>query len=448
MEKTNSWEKIMGFLVFILMTVILILVNIHICKRQKQVNIKHGEYLLNNKINQIQYSIDSRLLKLKILEMVIIDNNGKIRDFNEIAERLYEDDPSIRSLQLAPNGDVTYVYPLKGNEDAFGDIFSDPDRKIEAEYARDSGNMTLAGPFELYQKGIGVVARRPIYLKDSNKKKQFWGFSIAVMNVPEIFDKADLKILDKEGYLYKIWRNIPDSFEKQVIVKNFEEDIEESIQGEIYVPGGVWFLNIVPKNGWISFEYIISKIFIAIFISFLVALVIYGLMISKRKSRELVLLANTDSLTGLYNERFLSKLLNELINSKISFGLLYLDLDKFKEVNDNYGHKVGDLLLIEVANRLKSCVDSSDFVFRIGGDEFAIIIKNNREKDFYIKLLEKIHVVVEQPFYITNCYLIPRISGGYSIYPDEYKNSDEMIKKADKMMYKNKLKREKENLAI
>ena len=268
------------------------------------------------------------------------------------------------------------------------------------------------------------------------------------MNVPEIFDKADLKILDKEGYLYKIWRNIPDSLERQVIVKNFEEDIEESIQGEIYVPGGVWFLNIVPKNGWISFEYIISKIFIAIFISFLVALVIYGLMISKRKSRELVLLANTDSLTGLYNERFLSKLLNELINSRISFGLLYLDLDKFKEVNDNYGHKIGDLLLIEVANRLKSCVDSSDFVFRIGGDEFAIIIKNNREKDFYMKLLEKIHIVVEQPFYITNCYLIPRISGGYSIYPDEYKNSDEMIKKADKMMYKNKLKREKENLAI
>ena len=85
-------------------------------------------------------------------------------------------------------------------------------------------------------------------------------------------------------------------------------------------------------------------------------------------------LANTDGLTGLYNERYFDALLKENELNRTPFVLFYLDLDRFKPVNDRYGHDVGDQLLKEVANRLRGCVRESDAVFRIGGDEFALIV--------------------------------------------------------------------------
>ena len=84
-------------------------------------------------------------------------------------------------------------------------------------------------------------------------------------------------------------------------------------------------------------------------------------------------LANTDGLTGLYNERYFDALLKENELYKTPFVLFYLDLDRFKPVNDRYGHDVGDQLLKEVASRLRSCVRESDAVFRIGGDVFGLI---------------------------------------------------------------------------
>ena len=91
------------------------------------------------------------------------------------AERLYEHAPAIRSLQLAPDGIVTYVYPLEGNENAFGSLFDHPERRAEAEYARDTGKMTLSGPYGLSQGGLGLVARKPIYLDNEGREHTFWG---------------------------------------------------------------------------------------------------------------------------------------------------------------------------------------------------------------------------------------------------------------------------------
>lgn len=120
------------------------------------------------------------------MKLLIVDSNGNINDFDRVAHQLYNDDNTFRSIQLAPQGDVQYVYPLEGNEGAFGNIFEDPERATEAKKARDTGETTLAGPFELYQSGKGIVVRQPIYLEE-NGENNFWGFAIVVLNVPEIF---------------------------------------------------------------------------------------------------------------------------------------------------------------------------------------------------------------------------------------------------------------------
>ena len=92
------------------------------------------------------------------------------------------------------------------------------------------------------------------------------------------------------------------------------------------------------------------------------------------KRHELENLANTDGLTGLFNERYFSSVLHRKEQKKLPFVLYYLDLDHFKPVNDTYGHDMGDKLLKAVAERLLKCIRSNDFAFRIGGDEFVSII--------------------------------------------------------------------------
>ena len=95
---------------------------------------------------------------------------------------------------------------------------------------------------------------------------------------------------------------------------------------------------------------------------------------------ELENMANTDSMTGLFNERYFSRVLNICEEKKMPFVLYYLDLDRFKPINDTYGHLMGDRLLKEIAARLLRCIRSRDYAFRIGGDEFALIVSACRPR--------------------------------------------------------------------
>ena len=105
------------------------------------------------------------------------------------------------------------------------------------------------------------------------------------------------------------------------------------------------------------------------------------------QKHELEKLANTDALTGLYNERYLSERLKR--NGKLhkKFAMFYLDLDRFKPVNDTYGHDMGDRLLKAVSRRLCKCIRKTDYAFRIGGDEFSLIIEEGNINDEFCEMM-------------------------------------------------------------
>lgn len=407
---------------------------------QKQANIRQAGYVMSSEINKLQYNIDSRLLNAEILEMIVVNDNGAVENFDDVAKKLFIQDSSIRSLQLAPSGVVSYVYPLKGNEDAFGDLFSDPDRKTEAEYARDTGQMTLAGPFELAQGGTGVVARQPIYLTDERGKEVFWGFSIVILNVPEIFDKADLDYLARQGYHYKIWRTHPDTGEKQIITESTPDELTDALENSIEIPGGTWMLSLAPKDGWISLRFLIMEFLISLIILTLVMLVLGNVLTISQQKRELSDLANTDPLTGLYNERFFASTIKKQIALEKPFILFYLDLNKFKQVNDQFGHDIGDKFLIEVASRIQSCIRSQDLAFRIGGDEYAVISQSESETGYGSMLVLRMKNQISQPFMISGNTLIPDISIGYAGFPNEKTGLEDLIRLADQRMYQEKRK--------
>lgn len=109
---------------------------------------------------------------------------------------------------------------------------------------------------------------------------------------------------------------------------------------------------------------------------------------------ELENMANTDSMTGLFNERYFSRVLNICEEKKLPFVLYYLDLDRFKPINDTYGHLMGDRLLKEIAARLLRCIRSRDYAFRIGGDEFALIVSADMDEEQRARMAERIQTTL------------------------------------------------------
>ena len=112
-------------------------------------------------------------------------------------------DDSIQSIQIAPNGVVTEIYPEEGNESGKIDLINDSDRGEISRYARDNDTVIMQGPLELKQGGYGIAVRNPVYLEDENGQKSFWGFTIVILKVPEIFSDS-VEALSNFGYKYSL----------------------------------------------------------------------------------------------------------------------------------------------------------------------------------------------------------------------------------------------------
>lgn len=149
-------------------------------------------------------------------------------------------------------------------------------------------------------------------------------------------------------------------------------------------------------------------------------------------------MANTDGLTGLFNGRYFGTVLQEKEKKKFPFVLFYLDLDHFKPINDTYGHDMGDKLLKEVAARLQRCIRSKDHAFRIGGDEFALLIGADLDEAHCQQLRERIRQELSQPFYLEGQVLHVGVSCGYAAYPRDSSRATEVRILADQRMYAQK----------
>jgi diguanylate cyclase (GGDEF)-like protein/PAS domain S-box-containing protein len=166
--------------------------------------------------------------------------------------------------------------------------------------------------------------------------------------------------------------------------------------------------------------------------------------VTERKAAEekITLLARTDGLTGLANRATFTERLNQAFaaaqRGALAFAILYLDLDKFKPINDTFGHPVGDLLLQRIAQRLKSCTRESDLVARLGGDEFAILQGEIREPANAGELAAKLQTALALPYLINNNEVKISVSIGISPYVAGTAGADAMLVQADLALYRSK----------
>lgn len=152
--------------------------------------------------------------------------------------------------------------------------------------------------------------------------------------------------------------------------------------------------------------------------------------------------AHYDHLTNLPNRHLLQNRLEEAMEradrSKLPVGLLFIDLDNFKHVNDTSGHSTGDLLLNEAAKRVARCVRHDDTVARFGGDEFMVVMSDIRDVDVLERTCEKILNELQQPFLINRDTFFISASIGVTLYPNDGGAFEELLSHADQAMYEAK----------
>lgn len=426
-----------------LLCVLLILSSIasyFLVQRKFQIEYNKMEMVILNQSNKITNVLSKLLYKTQALASLIIQNNGEIINFEKTAIAMV-DDPAILNVLFAPNGIVTDVYPRKGNEAVIGlNFFSKGAGNLEALQAQKSRQMVLGGPFPLVQGGEALVGRLPIYLDAENGEKRFWGLVSVTLKFPQALDGAELDTLQERGLAYQMWRISPDTDQKQVIAEspayNRETPyIEESLQ----ILNAQWFFRISPIKFWYQYAESWLYIIIGIVGSLFITAIVQHAQDLGRIRRQLEDIVFTDPLTGLLNRRGLFEALDTAILEKEPFYLCYLDLNKFKHINDTYGHNVGDNILRFFTSEVQRLTQSIPNTFaRMGGDEFIIVFKDDISEEEITNAFSVIHTSLQTAKIVSDDQFKISFSIGMAQYPRDGKTVDDLINHADKNMYMHK----------
>lgn len=160
---------------------------------------------------------------------------------------------------------------------------------------------------------------------------------------------------------------------------------------------------------------------------------------TRRLYKDLVYRSEFDLLTDIHNRYSLDRYLAELIEkTKVDgsiFGIVYIDLDAFKQVNDFYGHHIGDLYLQEVSMRMKRQLRSGDMLARLGGDEFAALVPVVRSRSALEEIAQRLERSFDAPFAVEGYVLRGGASVGVALFPDDGTSSDSLLSAADAAMY-------------
>lgn len=207
------------------------------------------------------------------------------KEFQALSQMISDDSQIIKAIELAPDGVVKDIYPLKGNEAAFGiDMLNNPARKHEANLAMKSGQYTIAGPYELNQGGLGSLLFEPIYITDKSGEKSFWGFSILVLDWNRFLEELELDKLTDASYCYQMWKKDGNSGKKTIIAQGGDAIHKGAVQISCKVPNDTWYFEIIPHTGWVTVKQQALVFLVAVSIAVLATAICYLML--HRKQRE------------------------------------------------------------------------------------------------------------------------------------------------------------------
>ena len=413
-------------------------------RHEQQILLSH---IVTTEAASIERRLTHSLSTTYILAQEVRRTKGNMTNFHQYAKDIIHWMGGVSNLQLAPDGIIQKVHPLQGNEQAIGhNILVDDKRRDEALLAVKERRLTLAGPFELVQGGVAVIGRNPVFLQLGDGER-FWGFTSALIYLDDLLKSTDLETLEAKGYRFVLEKQEDKTGQWRQFSRSKLEIGQTFVESIVNVPNGFWRIKLSPgvvASSWWS----LLKLVIALVVAALGTYFTYRILLEpiklrrlvKEKTKELEYLAFHDALTGLASRSLLREKINEHLervkDTDNILGVLYVDLDNFKRINDTMGHDMGDQLLQEIAFRIQSCVShGADVVSRIGGDEFAILLtKVNSKKDAEVvagKLINSIAEVIKLP----HQEVVMMASVGITTAPEDGRLAEELLLNADLALY-------------
>lgn len=398
---------------------------------------------LSQQLSLVRANIESEInanifLADSLATIITVNPESGPSDWEKLSEALMLKANSIRNLAVAPGDIVQFVYPLAGNEAVIGlDYRTNPEQFRTVEQARLRQEIYIAGPLSLVQGGNAVIARMPVFT-DPPTNHQYWGTCSVVIDIDKLFQLAGLNRLeqkvrlalrgkDASGTSGEVFRGEPEVFEQAFAMET------------IRLLTGSWQLAIaLPEDSSLEGSTFIAVTvrLIGYSLCMLIMLVILSLFYAYRIARRNSL---QDALTALPNRRFAMQLLEGLVKTQSEFSILSLDLDKFKEVNDQYGHAVGDALLQEVAHRLQSALRGSDSACRLSGDEFLVILPRvSHQNDLHAVISKVTSKLSAKPFTYQGASFNILYSLGHASFPQDAQDLETLLHHADLGMYQQK----------
>lgn len=368
--------------------------------------------------------------------VIMLQPDFVMNNWERIAGALLKKSGYIRNVGMAPNNVISHVYPLEGNEKAIGlDFTTVPSQYRSVMKAKELGWVYLDGPLELVQGGEALIGRFPIFL-DYPLNKAYWGSVSIVFRYQKILEKSgihDLKNVD-----VALSHQSLSSPETRVFYGQASTVAGADFTLPIHLPNVNWQLS--AQYRITSHTKIVQNRQLTWLLALLGAMTLFISMAALYRSYHVARdISLKDELTGLPNRRFfMSYLQQRAQNTKKrgGFTLLNVDLNKFKAVNDNFGHEAGDALLIHVADTLSGTLRSSDVIGRIGGDEFLVVLDRCTDSVRVKQIIQKIETVFShQPLHWHEQDIVASLSIGYAICLQETVSTEALLLAADQAMY-------------
>jgi len=435
-NKTLSIKALASALVSIVFCAFLIsatIVNrVHIEKLRLEQQIYERVHRLSEEITRLLYKAD-------VLAAIVMQDTA-MDSFDIIAPSIV-DEPIIKNVIFAPDGIVAIVYPHADDSDkAPGwNYFAEGAGNREAVAARDLGQLVLGGPSDTVQGRDTIFGSLPVFIETEKESNKFWGIVSVELKLPLLLDHAELEIFDTYGYAYELWRINPDTNEKQVIAHNYNRIMPNSRYAEkaVQIFNAQWYLKVSTNDAWYRHKDNIALVIAGFLISLLVFLVMQNNYALKNMYVAFETMAITDSLTGIYNRRHFLSIVHTHIerarHNNENCYLIMFDIDKFKDINDTYGHQIGDKVLMDVTTRVKTGIRPYDLFARYGGEEF-LIFSSKVEKKGICEIAERLRLrVCDSKFEYDNVSI--NVSASFGIAHMRDYNLDKAIKQSDDAMY-------------
>lgn len=417
-----------------LLTVFLLIIGMFMNNMKQQEMLKTTDKFMHFK-SDLERLIFTNKTLVQGFEAYILTNPemDEVEAYTYLDNLLSKNENQIRNIGVSQDTTIIWNYPKEGNAAAIGvDLAKSDSQKELVLKVKNELVPILQGPVELVQGGTGFIIRLPIVRKDTG----YWGQISIVL-------KGDKIIEAISGFAEDAGLNIAIFNDQNKTVPFFGS--VSTVGGSPLTftidPGFVdWKVAVSPKDGWENRQCIFwSTIFLAVLIATGAGLLTFRALIANYQLR---IMSSHDSLTGLYNRHYLNEYLTMVLASakrnNRQVGFISMDLNHFKNINDTYGHNVGDLVLAETARVLKHSTRTNEAAFRLGGDEFLIIMPDIEGRTALQQARERLANCFKTEFQLADYPAKIAVSIGTALFPDDGNNIDVLLQIADEEMYADK----------